>query len=270
MDVRALVHASLTQEASQLGYGFDEVDGRVQVVPGAIFVQYAESEFPDTDSGCQISLTLKAVLGPEPLETLENTVIDRMDGVGATAEEAISFAVHTWMKGVLPALCALCGQKPPEGSVFTSTSVHHRLANAVVDWDVFLGPIELGSDVDFALSQRIEAQHPVDLVLDRVLPMLDPHRPHWMRIYHCRREHGLLASNCQIDNRDFAEGRGALFDFPWPNSTEEQWFRQFVTLIPHYALVHASPSVAVAAIEEEKPWWKKLIELGNQDLLKRS
>jgi len=270
MDVRAMVHASLRREASQLGYGSEEIDGRVHVVPGGISVKYEESEFPEAESQVRVSLTLTAHLGEDQEDTATNTVLDRLDGAGNTQQEAIDFAVNMWMVGVLPALCALCGQKPPKGSEYKTSNLKHNLANAVVDWDVFLGPLQFSSDSSFALQQRIEQLKPVDHVLERILPMLDPHRPHWIRIYHCRREEGLMASNCQVDNRDFAEGRGTLFEFTWPNVTSEQWFRQFLTVIPHYALVQPLQAKAAVVVEEEKTWWKKLIELGNQDLLKRS
>ena len=212
--------------------------------------------------GFLASLEVRATLSVPSLGVF--MVSDLITRRGPSMEGALQACAETFMDVTFPPLEALFTGERPEGlgtGTVTLTSFSIELDRAI-KWNVILGPLQVLSDPDGLVRERLKVRPPFTLVLDALTGHLSRPELHWCKLFGANTAAAGVAFGCAVDGHKSEQGEAEMSGkFGEPPAGDWE-FRQFVVVHP---AGDADPATtadlrarAAEAFPRRKSWWSRL------------
>jgi hypothetical protein len=202
-----------------------------------------------------------------------HSIRELLVGLSHDPREGVVQATHTWCAGVFPPIYRACDPNPAsedDSLVYPFQMATQDIqTGAVQDWDVFLGPPQLGGPNADAFISFLNEGKLMHLMMNPLTTAAQDVRMHWVKVYVAFQPDGSRMFECKLDNDDFPEGVAALQNTRWPRVKGFVQYRQFLVMRPskstdpkvreHLAAfteeLQASAEAPTAKRERRRSWW---------------
>jgi hypothetical protein len=169
------------------------------------------------------------------VELSTDVIRESIAGQGEDAHEAVVYAIHSLLDGVLPPIRHALGMPWPDDDVATGRIVSLTTGQEPIAWDIHFGsPLLLGSDQTdpHAIRSVLDQHPPIEFFADELTGVLPTRRLHWAKALLIATADHEPQGDVAIDNESYPESFERLSAFAWPVHDAVWGFRQFILVSP--------------------------------------